>query len=210
MFPNNPAPERPQWRTPPEWQQREGTTPQQTPPPEWQQRRDAPPRNVQERRSMPVQPRRNPTAILSGKHIDSSRPSVVRWSSILLILLSFLGTIVAFHSNDWQALRSPSMPRLLAAVALQAWCTAFEWYNRKRKRSFWYVQAFVLDVLPSTYAFAGVVSFFLSILIPTAALAVLEALDFHGMNAYTALIWLVAAFAGVQLARIPEDRLIGE
>ena len=197
MFPNNPAPERPQWRTPP----------QQTPPPEWQQRPAAPPRDVQERR---LQARRNPTAILSGKRIDSSRPSVVRWSSILLILLSFLGTIVAFHGNDWQALRSPSMPRLLAAVALQAWCTAFEWYNRKRKRSFWYVQAFVLDVLPSTYAFAGVVSFFLGILIPTAALAVLQALDFHGMNAYTALIWLVAAFAGVQLARIPEDRLIGE
>jgi hypothetical protein len=36
MFPNNPAPERPQWRTPPEWQQRSGTLPQQTPPPEWQ------------------------------------------------------------------------------------------------------------------------------------------------------------------------------
>lgn len=210
MFPNNPAPERPQWQAPPEWQQRRGMSPQQTPPPEWQQRPAVPPRDEQERRSMPVQSRRNPTAILSGKRIDSSRPSVVRWSSILLILLSFLGTIVAFHGNDWQALRSPSMPRLLAAVALQAWCTAFEWYNRKRKRSFWYVQAFVLDVLPSTYAFAGVVSFFLSILTPTAALAVLQALDFHGMNAYTALIWLVAAFAGVQLARIPEDRLIGE
>lgn len=197
MFPNNPAPERPQWRTPP----------QQTPPPEWQQRPAAPPRDEQERR---LQSRRNPTAILSGKRIDSSRPSVVRWSSILLILLSFLGTIVAFHGNDWQALRSPSMPRLLAAVALQAWCTAFEWYNRKRKRSFWYVQAFVLDVLPSTYAFAGVVSFFLSILMPIPVRATLQTLDFHGMNAYTALIWLVAAFAGVQLARIPEDRLIGE
>ena len=207
MFPNNPAPERPQWRTPTQWQQREGRPPQQTPPPEWRRRPASPSRDEQERR---LQSRRNPTAILSGKRIDSSRPSVVRWSSILLILLSFLGTIVAFHGNDWQALRSPSMPRLLAAVALQAWCTAFEWYNRKRKRSFWYVQAFVLDVLPSTYAFAGVVSFFLSILTPTAALAVLQALDFHGMNAYTALIWLVAAFAGVQLARIPEDRLIGE
>lgn len=157
-----------------------------------------------------ARPPRRSSAFISGKHLDSSAPTVVRWSSILLILLSFLGTIVAFHGNDWQALRSPSMPRLLAAVALQAWCTAFEWYNRKRKRSFWYVQAFVLDVLPSTYAFAGVVSFFLSILTPTAALAVLQALDFHGMNAYTALIWLVAAFAGVQLARIPEDRLIGE
>ncbi len=102
------------------------------------------------------------------------------------------------------------MPRLLAAVALQIWCTAFEWFNRKNKRSFWYVQAFVLDVLPSTYAFAGVVTFFLGILIPDPALAALQALAFHGMNAYTALIWLVAAFAGVQLARIPEDRLIGE
>jgi replicative DNA helicase len=50
MFPNNPAPERPQQT--PQWQQ--------TPPPEWQQRRAAPPRDVQERRSMPVQLRRNP------------------------------------------------------------------------------------------------------------------------------------------------------
>ena len=60
MSPNNPAPERPQWRTPPEWQQRSGTPPQQTPPPEWQQRTASHPRDVQERRSMPARSRSTP------------------------------------------------------------------------------------------------------------------------------------------------------
>ena len=198
-----PAPEEP--RSPYQQSSPEPQFQGHQPPPEWQRRPD-----LNRRPAASQSSRRPSTAIFSGKRIDSSRPAVVRWSSILLILLSFLCTIVAFHGNDWQALRNPSMPRLLAAVALQIWCTAFEWFNRKNKRSFWYVQAFVLDVLPSTYAFAGVVTFFLGILIPDPALAALQALAFHGMNAYTALIWLVAAFAGVQLARIPEDRLIGE
>lgn len=155
-------------------------------------------------------PPRNPTAFVSGKAIDRTRPTLVRWSSILLLLLSLLCTVVAFHGNDWQALRAPSLARTLAAVALQIWCTAFQWYNRRRKLSVWYLQAFVLDMIPSTYAFGGIVGFLLVILLPAPAAVWLAGLDLGITNGYTAVVWLIAAFAGVQLARIPEDRLISE
>lgn len=153
---------------------------------------------------------RKSTAVVSGKAIDRTRPTMVRWSSILLLLLSLLCTIVAFHGNDWQALRAPSLARTLAAVALQVWCTAFQWYNRRRKLSVWYLQAFLLDMIPSAYAFGGIVAFFLAILLPAPAAAWLVGLDLRLTNGYTAVVWLIAAFAGVQLARIPEDRLISE
>lgn len=153
---------------------------------------------------------RNPSAFVSGKAIDRSRPAMVRWSSLVLLLLSLVCTIVAFHGNDWQALGHLSIPRTLAAVGLQAWCTAFQWYNRRRKLSFWYIQAFVLDVIPSTYAFGGIVAFFAGVLLPMPAALWLGALDLRLMSGYTALVWVVAVFAGIQLARIPEDRLIAE
>lgn len=162
----------------------------------------------------PAKPAEKPkaprSAFISGRAIDASRPTVVRWSSILLILLSLLCTVVAFHGNDWQALRQPNMPRLLAAVALQAWCTGFQWYNRRNKFSLWYAQALVLDVIPSTYAFGGIVGFFVGVLLPTPATAWLSAIDLRLMSGYTALVWLVAFMAAWQLARIPEDRLIQE
>lgn len=157
-----------------------------------------------------ARPPRRSSAFISGKHLDSSAPTVVRWSSILLIVLSFLCTIVAFHGNDWQALRQPSAARIAAAVGLQAWCTGFEWYNRKRKFSPWYIQAFVLDVIPSAYAFYGIVGFFFAVLAPQPAALWLSRLDLRVTNGYTAVVWLIAILAAVQLARIPEDRLITE
>jgi hypothetical protein len=157
-----------------------------------------------------ARPPRRSSAFISGKHLDSSAPTVVRWSSILLIILSFLCTIVAFHGNDWQALRQPSAARIAAAVGLQAWCTGFEWYNRKRKFSPWYIQAFILDVIPSAYAFYGIVGFFFAVLAPQPAALWLSRLDLRVTNGYTAVVWLIAILAAVQLARIPEDRLITE
>lgn len=154
-------------------------------------------------------PRRS-SAFISGKALDRSTPTVVRWSSILLIVLSFLCTIVAFHGNDWHALRQPSPARLAAAVALQVWCTLFEWFNRKRKFSPWYVQAFILDTIPSAYAFYGIVGFFAGVLMPQPAALWLSTLDLRFTNGYTAVVWLIAILAAVQLARIPEDRLITE
>ena len=168
-------------------------------------------RGLLDKPAAPPKPAEKPrSAFISGRAIDASRPTVVRWSSILLILLSLLCTVVAFHGNDWQALRQPNMPRLLAAVALQAWCTGFQWYNRRNKFSLWYAQAFVLDVIPSTYAFGGIVGFFVGVLLPTPAALWLSALDLRLASGYTALVWLVAFLAAWQLARIPEDRLIQE
>jgi len=157
-----------------------------------------------------ARPPRRSSAFISGKHLDSSAPTVVRWSSILLIVLSFLCTIVAFHGNDWYALRQPSAARVAAAVALQMWCTGFEWFNRKKKRSPWYIQAFILDTIPSAYAFYGIVGFFAGVLMPQPAAVWLAALDLRFTNGYTAVVWLIAILAAVQLARIPEDRLITE
>ena len=150
------------------------------------------------------------SAFISGQAIDRSRPSMVRWSSMVLLVLSVLCTVVAFHGNDWYALRQPSAARVAAAIGLQAWCTGFEWYNRKRKLSPWYIQAFILDVVPSAYAFFGIVGFFAGVLMPQPAALWLSALDLRFFNGYTAVVWLIAILAAVQLARIPEDRLITE
>lgn len=157
-----------------------------------------------------ARPPRRSSAFISGKALDHSTPTVVRWSSILLIVLSFLCTIVAFHGNDWYALRQPSAARVAAAAALQMWCTGFEWFNRKKKLSPWYIQAFILDTIPSAYAFYGIVGFFAGVLMPQPAAVWLAALDLRFTNGYTAVVWLIAILAAVQLARIPEDRLITE
>lgn len=160
--------------------------------------------------SPPSRPPRNPSAFIPGKALDRSRPSVVRWSSLALLPISLLCTIVAFHGGSWASLRTPSVPLVLAAVALQVWCTAFEWMNRRRKLSFWYVQAFILDVVPSTYSFGPIIAFLCGVLMPAPLALWLSSIDLRVINGYTAFVWLLAFGSAWQLARIPEDRLIAE
>lgn len=95
---------------------------------------------------------KNTSGFVSGAAIDAARPHVVRASSVILLILSFLSTIVAFHRADWSVFLD--MDRLIStrtagAILLQCWCTGCQWLNRRNKRSFWYWHALGLDVVPT-------------------------------------------------------------
>ena len=197
-----------------EWHDSAGTyRHRQTPPPDWQQRASPTARCVQERRSMPGATAPQPEqpflgGCCVGKLVARLGGALSR--SILTYSASSSVRFVAFLLvNDWQALcASRRCHDSWAAVALlqasvhgvrvvQSQAQALVlWYDTER---------LTLDVLPSAYAFAGVVSSFSGILhFPLRRLRV-EALDFlRHRRLLLRLSWLVAAFAGVLLARIPE------
>ena len=115
-------------------------------------------------RSTPLHEKRKPTAIVSGEGAERAANSVIRYTSIIVLAASFVGTIIAINGRwpttgqfwtgtFWSQI---SVFALVGGIALQSVFTLFEWGFRKRRSDPRYFVPFVLD-MAGTYIGFGIV-----------------------------------------------------
>lgn len=151
---------------------------------------------------MSRQPPPRSTAIVKGSTVDEIARHTVRWTSLVVLLVSFTGAIVAVNGawpSPWYDVRQISPIALVGGILIQSFCTLMEWANRKRRLSPHYIGPLLLD-LGSTYI--G----FAPLLVPIFAAGLLRA----GLSAS---VGTVIAHAGVILLAIwfayyPEQHLV--
>lgn len=158
------------------------------------------------------------SAIFHEQQFEDSRPVIVMVSGILLILFSLVLSGVSFHGGNWStAFTAPSAARWGMALAVQIYCTAMEWYNRRRKRNPWYISALILDMLSSVGGLLAPVHLlgyvFIGMLFPSFynALALVGVGPIGPVPPIARLVlaeWAIALLFAYGVARIPEDKLI--
>jgi hypothetical protein len=107
---------------------------------------------MQSRVSRDIASERDSVGKIDGSTLDAIRPGLIGLLNWILLALSFLGTVVAFHRGNWAVWKFWSEGNNLIsgvtffALGLQVWCTGFQWFNRMNRKSIWYIQAYLLDM----------------------------------------------------------------
>ena len=86
--------------------------------------------------------RRKQSAIISGASIAPLQPRFERMVGMLLLMLSFSGSIIMVNGAPWPL----SWRAILAGCAIQALCTAVQWIYRRQWRSVWLWMALAGDI----------------------------------------------------------------
>lgn len=92
-------------------------------------------------------------AIIRGETIEEIARHTVRWTSLGVLAVSFIGAIMAFNGQwptSWRAWEQVSLVAVVAGLLLQGFCTLMEWANRKQRTSPQYLGPLLLDI-GSTY-----------------------------------------------------------
>jgi hypothetical protein len=139
-----------------------------------------------------------PSAIVRRATLNHTRSTVERVSAILLLLLSFLGTIIALHGG-WGPVLSLqlSLAALLGGILLQGVLTWLEWAYGDRRMNFKYLGALAADTCLTIYGYGPV-------LVPILA----PPLAARGIPEPALVAWLIVALVALVLAWYPESRLI--
>jgi hypothetical protein len=98
------------------------------------------------------------TAIIKGETVEELARHTVRWTSLFILVASFVGAIIAFNGrwpDTWHLWEGRfwtqlSFVAIVAGIALQGFCTLMEWANRKHRYSPKYLGPLTLDI-GSTY-----------------------------------------------------------
>jgi hypothetical protein len=150
--------------------------------------------------------RRKDTAVIRGETVDKAAIGIMRYGAIVLLAVSFLGSVVALNGG-WAPI-TEAWPRpwqgvnLLAAVVgvgLQAWLTMIQWHKRHNKLSLLYITHLTID---ATLTFLG----FYPILVPFFAGGFTK-IGLSTSEAQYAAFALTAVLALI-LAKIPEEMLV--
>src|SRR5437868_4347998 len=92
-------------------------------------------------------------AIIRAETVEEVARHTIRWTSLGILLISFIGAIMAFNGSwptSWQFWHEISITAVVAGIILQSFCTLMEWANHKRKGSPQYLAPLILDIA-STY-----------------------------------------------------------
>jgi hypothetical protein len=93
------------------------------------------------------------TAIVSDATVREVARHTIRWTSFIVLAVSFIGAIIAFNGSwptSFRFWEQVSLLALVAGIGLQSFCTLMEWANRKRRFSIQYLGPLTIDV-GSTY-----------------------------------------------------------
>ena len=93
--------------------------------------------------------RAKPTAILRGETAEAAANFTIRWTSIIVLAASFIGTIMAINGRwptSLQFWREVSIVAIVAGLVFQGIFTLFQWGFRKRRTDPRYFVPFLLDV----------------------------------------------------------------
>ncbi len=133
-----------------------------------------------------------PSAIISGARLSAFQPAFERVIGLLLLALSFAGTM-ALLNGGW---RMPLQPvGLLAGFAVQLLLTVVQWLYQGNRRSWAYATALAVDTAFSVGGYG-----------PIALLPLLRVLPFGGWNAPVA--WGMIGVGALLLALLPERILV--
>ena len=161
-------------------------------------------------RSRPITAeQRKDTAIVRGETVDKAAIGIMRYGAIVLLAVSFVGSVVALNGG-WQPVID-AWPRpwqgvnLLAAVVgvgLQSWLTMIQWHRRHNKRSLLYITHLAID---ASLTFIG----YYPILVPFFASGFMK-LGIEVQNAQYAqyAAFALTAILALILAKIPEEMLV--
>lgn len=141
---------------------------------------------------------RKPSAIVRRATLNHTRSGVERASALMLLLLSFLGTIVAFHGGWGPVLALHfSLTAILGGILLQGFLTWMEWAYGDRRTSLKYLLPLAADTGLTVAGFGPLAVPYLA---PFLA----------ARNAPEPIIaaWLIVALVALALAWYPESRLI--
>src|SRR5215213_7254684 len=93
------------------------------------------------------------TAVVRGETIDEVARHTVRWTSLLVLAVSFIGAIIALNGRwptTWRFWEQLSLLAVIGGIVIQGFCTLMEWANRKHRFSIQYLGPLTID-LGSTY-----------------------------------------------------------
>ncbi len=143
-------------------------------------------------------------AIIKAETVDRIALHTVRWTSIGILAVSFIGAIIAFNGRWPTTLRfweEVSILAIIGGILLQGFCTLLEWANRKHRFSIKYLGPLTLDVGSTYIGFAP-------LLVPLFSRGLDRAQLPHSLS-------LIIAHAGVVIlalwfAYYPEQNLIEE
>jgi hypothetical protein len=158
-------------------------------------------------RSKPIgDARRKDTAVIRGETVDKAAIGIMRYGAIVLLAVSFVGSVVALNGGWAPIIEAWPKPWLgvsvLAAVVgigLQAWLTMIQWHKRHNKLSLLYITHLTID---ATLTFLG----FYPILVPFLT-GGFDKLGLEAQSAQNAAFALTAVLAFI-LAKIPEEMLV--
>ena len=97
-------------------------------------------------------------AIVRAETVEELARHTVRWTSLGVLAVSFIGTIMAFNGRwptSWRVWEEVSLLAFVAGIALQAFCTLMEWANRKRRVSIQYIGPLMIDLAGTYVGFAA-------------------------------------------------------
>ncbi len=92
-------------------------------------------------------------AIVRGETVEEFARHTVRWTSLGVLVVSFIGAIMAFNGawpTSWRVWEEVSILAAVAGIVVQAFCTLMEWANRKKRTSPQYLGPLLVDI-GSTY-----------------------------------------------------------
>jgi hypothetical protein len=158
-------------------------------------------------RSKPVkQARSKDTAVIRGETVDRAAIGIMRYGALVLLLISFLGSVVALNGgwapiiNAWpKPWQGVNLLAAIVGVGLQSWLTLIQWHKRHDKLSLLYLTHLAID---ATLTFLG----YYPILVPFFAGGFVK-LGMEPQNAQYAAYGLTTVLA-VVLAKIPEEMLV--
>ena len=98
-------------------------------------------------------------AIVRAETVEEIARHTVRWTSLVVLAISFIGTIMAFNGSwptSWRLWEHVSLVAVIAGVLLQGFCTLMEWANRRNHLSPQYLGPLLLDVGSTYVGFAPI------------------------------------------------------
>lgn len=153
--------------------------------------------------SKPIEPARRadrkPGAIVSSAQLERTRGAFERLTGLAVLVLSLLGTIVAFHGG-WEPVLSGQwrMSAVGWGLAAQAFLTALQWwYGRLSRTHPIYLVSLGIDTGLTTIGYGPLI-------VPMLAPIIAE----RGIAEPVLAAWLALAGAAFVVAWYPESRLV--
>jgi hypothetical protein len=146
------------------------------------------------------------SAVFRSSQFDAGRPMFERVVSFLILLASFVGAIVSLNGG-WSSVPDKlTAGGVLGGLFLQLVCTATQWFYRRRKFSWPYMSATLVDTATTASAYHQFVA-------PPVMALVAWLLGWIGSPEWgtlagAALSWVVMIALSLAGSILPEDRLI--
>jgi len=143
---------------------------------------------------------RKESAVISRARLRQQRGAVERWTALVVLFASFLGTIVAL-AGGWPvfiaSLRAltPNWAAILGGLAVQGLLTFLEWHYFDQPIIAWGARVF--DTIATAVGYG-----------PLVIVGLTALLDTRGVPSSLYVAWFIIGLASLATAWYPESRLV--